>query len=95
MKIKVLGGDGRGLLSDVTVWLVGLPNSQSATILSTAFPSRIQKREDGSIALPIEPGPTGLPSIVDAVEIESPTVTILMIVSLVVVLFAIFKIVRR
>lgn len=92
MRIRVLGGEGGGLLSDVQVFLVGNAGSPSANILRTAFPATSKVSESGAVEYAIKPGP-GSSKIVDAVEIESPTLTVLLvgvavlIVGLVIALF--------
>lgn len=75
MRIRVLGGNGGGFLSDVKVWLVGAKDSAAADFLRRVFPSSSVVREDGSVGYGISPGTGQTPKVVDAVEIESPTLT--------------------
>lgn len=79
MRIRVLGGTGGGFLSDVKVFLVGEKGSKAAAVLSSVFPTTAEGRSDGSVAYAIQPGAAATPKLVDAVEIESPTLTALLV----------------
>jgi len=95
MKIRVLGGDGGGVLSDITVYLVGEKDSNAVDLLSQLFPNRIERRSDGSVALPIRPGGSTVPRIVDAVEIESPVLNGILVVGFAIVLIALISLFRK